>query len=152
MSQDTIVRKIRLSKAKSYVKKAFDKKRPVFLWGPPGIGKSELMQQITEEDNDDKSNSDDNNDEDESIEDDTLEVYFKPTTSDESNCHYFFFKITLLKIFSYFIVICFIIRFWVLLYNISNPIFLCIILYKTMYLNSIITGVSIKKQMKKELF
>jgi len=51
MSQDTVVRKIRLSKAKSYVKKAFDKKRPVFLWGPPGIGKSELMQQITEEDN-----------------------------------------------------------------------------------------------------
>ena len=27
----------------------FNKKRPVFLWGPPGIGKSELVEGITEE-------------------------------------------------------------------------------------------------------
>ena len=27
----------------------FNKKRPVFLWGPPGIGKSELVETITEE-------------------------------------------------------------------------------------------------------
>lgn len=51
MSQDAIVRKVRLSKAKKFVQKAFEKKRPVFLWGAPGIGKSELMQQITEENN-----------------------------------------------------------------------------------------------------
>lgn len=28
---------------------AFNAKRPVFLWGPPGIGKSELVQSITDE-------------------------------------------------------------------------------------------------------
>ena len=49
MSQDAIVRKVRL-KAKKFVQ-ASQKKRPVFLWGAPGIGKSELMQQITEENN-----------------------------------------------------------------------------------------------------
>jgi MoxR-like ATPase len=27
----------------------FNKKRPVFLWGPPGIGKSELVESITDE-------------------------------------------------------------------------------------------------------
>ena len=48
--------------------------------------------QITEEDIDNKSNSDDNDDEDESI--DTLEVYFKPTTSDESNCQSIFDALT----------------------------------------------------------
>ena len=50
--------------------------------------------QITEEDNEDKSNSDDNVDEDESIQDDTLELYFKPTTSDESNCQSIFDALT----------------------------------------------------------
>jgi len=29
--------------------KAFDAKRPVFLWGPPGIGKSEVVSEVTEE-------------------------------------------------------------------------------------------------------
>ena len=29
--------------------KAFKHQRPVFLWGPPGIGKSELVADITEE-------------------------------------------------------------------------------------------------------
>lgn len=29
--------------------KAFQKKRPVFLWGPPGIGKSEIIEDITKE-------------------------------------------------------------------------------------------------------
>ena len=28
---------------------AFKAKRPVFLWGPPGIGKSEVVQEITDE-------------------------------------------------------------------------------------------------------
>ena len=32
--------------ARSALKIAFNKKRPVFLWGPPGIGKSELVQGI----------------------------------------------------------------------------------------------------------
>jgi MoxR-like ATPase len=31
------------------IKKCFKLKRPVFLWGPPGIGKSDLVQGITDE-------------------------------------------------------------------------------------------------------
>ena len=29
--------------------KCFKKKRPIFLWGPPGIGKSDLVDQVTTE-------------------------------------------------------------------------------------------------------
>ena len=32
--------------AKKSILRAFNKKRPIFLWGPPGIGKSEIVQQI----------------------------------------------------------------------------------------------------------
>jgi hypothetical protein len=35
--------------ARKSLLKAFAKKRPVFLWGPPGIGKSELVAEITQE-------------------------------------------------------------------------------------------------------
>ena len=35
--------------AKSAIKVAFKKKRPIFLWGPPGVGKSDIVQQITDE-------------------------------------------------------------------------------------------------------
>ena len=35
--------------ARSRVLRAFKNKRPVFLWGPPGIGKSELVAGLTEE-------------------------------------------------------------------------------------------------------
>jgi len=35
--------------ARKSVMKCFAKKRPMFLWGPPGIGKSEVVAQITEE-------------------------------------------------------------------------------------------------------
>ena len=35
--------------ARRAVMKCFAKKRPMFLWGPPGIGKSEVVAQITEE-------------------------------------------------------------------------------------------------------
>jgi hypothetical protein len=35
--------------ARKSLLKAFAKKRPLFLWGPPGIGKSELVADITEE-------------------------------------------------------------------------------------------------------
>ena len=37
------------NKAKSSITHAMKKKRPIFLWGPPGIGKSELVQSITDE-------------------------------------------------------------------------------------------------------
>lgn len=35
--------------AKKLIKKCFDKKRPLFLWGPPGIGKSDVINGIAEE-------------------------------------------------------------------------------------------------------
>jgi len=35
--------------ARKSIMKCFAKKRPMFLWGPPGIGKSEVVAQITEE-------------------------------------------------------------------------------------------------------
>jgi hypothetical protein len=35
--------------AQRAIRKCFDKKRPLFLWGPPGIGKSEVVAQITED-------------------------------------------------------------------------------------------------------
>jgi hypothetical protein len=37
------------AQARKALLKAFEAKRPVFLWGPPGIGKSELVQEITDE-------------------------------------------------------------------------------------------------------
>ena len=42
----TDTRTVRISEAKKLIVKAFNKKRPIFLWGPPGIGKSELVQGI----------------------------------------------------------------------------------------------------------
>ena len=35
------------NQAKSSIKHALKKKRPIFLWGPPGIGKSDIVGQIT---------------------------------------------------------------------------------------------------------
>ena len=35
--------------ARKAIIKAFNKKRPLFLWGPPGIGKSEVVESITKE-------------------------------------------------------------------------------------------------------
>ena len=35
--------------ARKSILRCFDKKRPLFLWGPPGIGKSELIAGITSE-------------------------------------------------------------------------------------------------------
>jgi len=39
-------RTVKISEATTLITRAFKKKRPVFLWGPPGIGKSELVQEI----------------------------------------------------------------------------------------------------------
>ena len=36
------------NKAKSSITHAMKKKRPIFLWGPPGIGKSDIVKQITD--------------------------------------------------------------------------------------------------------
>jgi MoxR-like ATPase len=42
-------RSVTPSEARSRVLRCFKTKRPVFLWGPPGIGKSELVANLTEE-------------------------------------------------------------------------------------------------------
>ena len=43
---DTSIRQMGPKSAKRAIKYAIKKRRPVFLWGPPGIGKSDLVQQI----------------------------------------------------------------------------------------------------------
>jgi hypothetical protein len=42
-------RTVTSSQARKSLLRAFNKKRPVFLWGPPGIGKSELVAEIAQE-------------------------------------------------------------------------------------------------------
>jgi len=44
---DTATRTVSPNSAKTSIKHAILKKRPIFLWGPPGIGKSEVVEQIT---------------------------------------------------------------------------------------------------------
>ena len=46
---DTQVRTVSPNKAKKSIRRAFGKKRPIFIWGPPGIGKSDIVRQITDE-------------------------------------------------------------------------------------------------------
>ena len=41
------VRTVTLREAEKSIRRAMKRKRPVFVWGPPGIGKSDLMEQIT---------------------------------------------------------------------------------------------------------
>ena len=42
-------RTVTSAQARKSILRAFDKQRPIFLWGPPGIGKSELVESIAEE-------------------------------------------------------------------------------------------------------
>jgi hypothetical protein len=42
-------RTVKISEAKRLVRHAMKKKRPVFLWGPPGVGKSDLAAQLATE-------------------------------------------------------------------------------------------------------
>jgi MoxR-like ATPase len=42
-------RTVTSEEARVALQQCFNKKRPVFLWGPPGIGKSELVESITNE-------------------------------------------------------------------------------------------------------
>ena len=42
-------RQITTAQARRSLKKAFKHKRPLFLWGPPGIGKSEVVADFTAE-------------------------------------------------------------------------------------------------------
>ena len=41
-------RTISPNKAKAAIRRALLKKRPIFLWGPPGIGKSDIVAQVTD--------------------------------------------------------------------------------------------------------
>ena len=41
-------RTIKLSQAARYLRHHFNQKRPIMLWGPPGVGKSDLIQQVTD--------------------------------------------------------------------------------------------------------
>ena len=41
-------RSVSPSEARSRILRCFKVKRPVFLWGPPGIGKSEIVASLTE--------------------------------------------------------------------------------------------------------
>ena len=42
-------RTVTSEEARAGILQCFSKKRPLFLWGPPGIGKSELVESITKE-------------------------------------------------------------------------------------------------------
>jgi len=43
---ETVARTVSPNAAKASIKHAISKKRPIFLWGPPGIGKSDIVHQI----------------------------------------------------------------------------------------------------------
>jgi len=46
--ENVAIRTVTPNKAKNSIQRAFSKKRPIFLWGPPGIGKSDIIHQIGE--------------------------------------------------------------------------------------------------------
>jgi hypothetical protein len=48
-STDFSVRQVGPKAAKKAIRKAIQVRRPVFLWGPPGIGKSDIVKQIGED-------------------------------------------------------------------------------------------------------
>ena len=48
-AQDVSIRTVGPKGAKKAIRKAIQKRRPVFLWGPPGIGKSDIVKQIGED-------------------------------------------------------------------------------------------------------
>jgi len=47
-SESSAVRQLSPNSAKASIKHAIAKRRPIFLWGPPGIGKSDVVHQIGE--------------------------------------------------------------------------------------------------------
>ena len=48
-AQDVSVRQVGPKSAKKAIRKSINVRRPVFLWGPPGIGKSEVVESIAKE-------------------------------------------------------------------------------------------------------
>ena len=47
--ENVAIRTLSPNKAKNSIKHAIKKQRPIFIWGPPGIGKSEIVSSITQE-------------------------------------------------------------------------------------------------------
>ena len=45
--ENLAVRQVSPNNAKKSILRAFKKQRPIFIWGPPGIGKSDIVSQIT---------------------------------------------------------------------------------------------------------
>jgi hypothetical protein len=48
-NMESVVRTVTPNGAKKSIIRAFKKKRPIFMWGPPGIGKSDIVGQITQQ-------------------------------------------------------------------------------------------------------
>jgi len=46
--ENIALRTVSPNSAKKSIVRAFKKKRPIFLWGPPGIGKSDIVSQVTD--------------------------------------------------------------------------------------------------------
>lgn len=44
--ENIAVRQVSPNGAKKSIIRAFKKQRPIFIWGPPGIGKSDIVGQI----------------------------------------------------------------------------------------------------------
>ena len=46
--ENIAIRQVSPNSAKKSIIRAFKKQRPIFIWGPPGIGKSDIVSQITD--------------------------------------------------------------------------------------------------------
>jgi ATPase family associated with various cellular activities (AAA) len=46
MSKELVTRTVGPKGAKKSLRKAFNSQRPIFIWGPPGIGKSDIIKQL----------------------------------------------------------------------------------------------------------
>jgi hypothetical protein len=49
MAKELVTRTVGPKGAKKSLRKAFNTKRPIFIWGPPGIGKSDIIKQLGSE-------------------------------------------------------------------------------------------------------
>ena len=47
--ESLVTRQVTPNSAKKSIVRAFKKKRPIFMWGPPGIGKSDIIGQVANE-------------------------------------------------------------------------------------------------------
>ena len=40
---------LKISECKPIIRRAIQKRRPIFIWGPPGVGKSDMVDQVASE-------------------------------------------------------------------------------------------------------